>query len=337
MRKFSLLIVLLVVFFLTTSVFGANKVTEKTYEWNIGYCGSEGAVRDIAAEKFKEVIEEKTNGRITINLFPNEVLGTAQEMVEAVQMGALDFKVAGAGSLTNIMPELVATHTAFLLNDYEEGHAMLGSQVGDKIKTLCEEHGFKALSFFDLGFVQITNNKRPINNAADMSGLIIRAPNQRMSIATFEQLDCAVSTMPFSEVYLGLSQGVIDGQFNPVSSIVEMKFHEVQKYLAMVNLFYYHGILVMNLDLWNNLETELRDIVQEAAIQAQELSYEFMENTDAQYLERIKEEDAMEITYPDLDSFREKIKPVYSIYEEQAGQEMMNIIYDFLDDYRSPK
>jgi tripartite ATP-independent transporter DctP family solute receptor len=315
----------------------ATAEVQKKYSWRIGHSGAEGSVRDIFVQKFKEVVEQKTSGRVTIELFPGEVLGTAQEMVEMVKLGALDFKVAGAGSLTNIIPECTATHAAFILNDYEEGHAMLEGPVGDKLKALCEENGFKGLSFFDLGFAQITNNVRPIYRASDMAGLKIRSPNQPQSIATFQALDCAVSTMAFSEVYLGLSQGVVDGQFNPVSAIKEMKFYEVQKHLAIVNLFYYHGIFIMNLDLWNSLDPELQGIVQDAAMQGQEASYNFMESTDDQYLKDFEKNNVMKITYPDLDSFREKIQPVYRKYEEMAGKEMMDLVFDFLTEYRKTK
>lgn len=307
---------------------------QKEYHWRIGYCSTEGSVRDIFAKKFKEVIEQRTDGRVSVDLYPNEVLGTAQEMVEAVKMGALDFKVAGAGSLTNSIPECTATHAAFILNSYEEGHAMLEGVVGDRLKERCEDAGFKALSFFDLGFAQITNNVRPINKADDMAGLKMRSPNQPQSIATFEALDCAVSTMPFSEVYLGLSQNVVDGQFNPVSSIKEMKFFEVQKYLAIVNLFYYHGIFIMNQELWNSIDSDLQSIVQDAAIQAQMASYDFMEDTDDKYLKEFEDSGMLEISYPDLDSFREKIQPVYVKYEQMAGKEMMDLVLDFLKDYR---
>jgi tripartite ATP-independent transporter DctP family solute receptor len=321
---------------LFVSTISGTDAKAKTYHWRIGFCTSKGSVRDVAAQAFKKYVEKESKGQIKIDIYPDGVLGSDQEMVEAVQGGALEFKMAGAGSMTNIMPECTATHAAFILNNYDEAHAMLDGPVGEQLKKVARKHGFKLLSFFDLGFAQITNNVRPIRSADDLKGLKIRCPNQPQSIATFQALGTAVSSVDFSEIYLALSQNVVDGQFNPISTIYEMKFYEVQDYLAITNLFFYHGNFIMNIKLWNRLDSKLQNIIQKGALRAEKASRDFMEASDAELLKKMKKE-FKEITYPKLDSFRVKITPVYKEYEKMAGKEMMNLVLGFIKEYRQKK
>jgi tripartite ATP-independent transporter DctP family solute receptor len=302
----------------------------------MGFCTSKGSVRDVAAQAFKKYVEKESKGRVKIDIYSDEVLGSAQEMVEAVQGGALEFKMAGAGSMTNVLPECAATHAAFILNNYKEAHAMLDGPVGTYLKKVAKKHGFKLLSFFDLGFAQITNNVRPIRSAVDLKGLKIRCPNQPQSIATFRALGCAVSTVDFSEIYLALSQGVVDGQFNPISTIYEMKLYEIQDYLAITNLFFYHGNFIMNLKLWNSLDPKMQKIVHEGALRAARASRDFMETNDAKLLKKMKT-NFKAITYPNSNSFRVKITPVYKEYEKIAGKKMMDLVLGFLKEYRKKK
>jgi tripartite ATP-independent transporter DctP family solute receptor len=311
-----------------------SESSQETYNWSIGYNTVEGSVKDVAAKRFKEIVEEKTDGRVTIELFPNEALGSEQEMLESTQVGALEMQIAGANLMANTIPEYALLSLPFLVNDFEEAYAVLDGPIGEKWNALAEDHSLKVIGTTDLGgFAQITNNIRPINTPEDMKGITMRSPNDVTLIETFRALGSSVSTMPFTEVYLGLSQGVVDGQFNPLDAIYQTKFHEVQDYLAMTNISFYYSYFVMNDKVWNDLDEELQAVILEAANEAQEVSREFTAEKDAEMLE-ILENEFVEITYPDTEPFREMVLPVYETVGQTIGEEAVEELQAFLEEYR---
>lgn len=307
---------------------------EKTYEWKLGWnSGLEDTPRGSAAKAFAEHVEKESNGRITIKFFPNETYATSQEMIEAVQMGALEMQVVGANMVGNIIPEFSALSLPFLTQGFEEAHAVLDGPIGDDLKKLGEKHSLKVLGDVDLGFTQITNNVRPINSPEDLKGVKMRSPNDVSLIETFNAFGASVSTMAYTEIYNGLSQGVIDGQFNPIFHIFDQNMHEVQDYLTITNHTYYFAYLVMNNELFNSLDPELQEIVVEAGIKGRDAARQFVRDTDAELMERAKSE-FKEITYPDLVPFQEAAKGVYVKMEEVMGAEIINNMQDFLEEYR---
>ena len=316
-----------------TEPVGGQAKGEQTYTFKLGFNTVEDSVRGAVAHAFRDIVEERTNSRVKIEIFPSEALGSEQEMVEALQVGALDFQLMGGGQLSNVIPEYGLLGLPFIVQDFEEVHALLDGPIGDDLKQLAEEKmNIKVLSFSDLGFAQVTNNVRPINTPADLKGIKMRAPNEPMLINTFRQLGASVSTMPFSEVYLGLSQGAIDGQFNPLDAIYEAKFHEVQDYLTVLNLFYYPINFGMSKQVWDTLDPELQNIIQEAADVAKHAGREYAREMQESMVETMKPH-FKEITYPDTVAFREKVQPLYDEARE-AGLPVDDFM-EFLEEYRS--
>ena len=307
---------------------------QESYNWRIGYNTVEGSVKDIAAKRFKEVVEERTEGRVTIELFPNELLGSEQEMMESTLVGALDMQIIGANTMANVVPEYALLSLPFLVEGYDEAYAVLDGEIGEQWSQLSEEQGLKVIGTTDLGgFAQITNNTRPINSPEDMQGITMRSPNDVTLIETFRALGSSVSTMPFSEVYLALSQGVVDGQFNPLDAIYQTNFHEVQDYLAITNISFYYSTFVMNNTLFNGLSEELQAIVLEAAEEAKQASREFTAEKDAEMLEILQDE-FVEITNPDTEPFRERVAGVYDIVAETVQPGSLENLQSFLEVYR---
>lgn len=328
------------IIFLIVSVFGLGvcqassgiDIEEKTLK--LGFITADGSVRDIAAQQFKKVVEEKTDGKIKIEIYSSGVLGTMQEMIESVRVGALDMQLAGGGTMVIYIPQFAAAGAPFLFNSYEEAYALLDGPVGDSWAEAAEEKGFKLLSYCDLGMAQITNNVRPINSPKDLKGLKMRSPNEATYIKTFQDLGSAVSTLAYSELYLALSQGVVDGQFNPIDAIMNSSFDEVQNYLAMSNIFYYYVSFIMNKDLWDSFDEDVQQIIQEAAYEARDASREYIGNYEAELLEEAKKS-FKEITYPDSAPFREMINPDNML--QIVGGDTMKQVDEFLKEYRSKK
>lgn len=313
---------------------GGEDSGDNPYEWSIGFNTVEDSIRGIAAQEFKRILEEESDGNIKIELFPNEQLGIDNEMIESVQVGALDFQLSSSGALAEIMPEYSATDLPFMFEDADEAHAALDGPYGDILRDVSVAEGIQVLNTFSIGFSQITTNANPINGPENLKGASIRSPNEPVPIATFEKLGSQVTTLPFTEVYLGLQQGTIDGQFNPLTAIKDSNFHEVQDYLAMTDIIFYHAPFIMNLDLWNSLDADTQELVQKAADKATEAAREFEAETEAEVLAEI-EGDFKEVTYPDKEAFQKAVEPVYEQFEEQIGKDIIDDLQSFLEEYRS--
>jgi tripartite ATP-independent transporter DctP family solute receptor len=307
----------------------------ETYNWRLGFNTSEDSVRDIAAQRFKEVVEEESDGRITVEIFPAEALGSEQEMLDNVATGSLDMQMAGGPAMSNMIPEYGTLGLPFMVEDFDEAYAVLDGPVGDDWKALAEEQGYKVLSHHDLGFAQITNNVRPIESPDDLQGLAIRSPEEQVPVTTFETLGAQVSTMPFTEVYPALQQGVIDGQFNPLDAIYETNFHEVQDYLTMANIFYYHVNFIMNADLWESLDSETQDIVQRAADESQEVSRQTTQDNEQEMRETLQGEFEEIVEEPNAEAFQEAVEPAYQQVQDFIPPETIDETQQFIEEYRS--
>ncbi|MFD2131815.1 TRAP transporter substrate-binding protein [Pseudogracilibacillus auburnensis] len=335
----SILFVLLFSFVLTACSNNGNEKGDHTskdgnYDWSVGFNTVEDSIRGVAAQEFKRIIEEESDGKISVELFPNEQLGSDNEMIESVQVGALDFQLSSSGALAEIMPEYSATDLPFMFEDADEAHAALDGVYGDVLKEVSSAEGINMLNTFSIGFSQITTNAKPIDGPEDLTGASIRSPNEPVPIATFEKLGSQVTTLPFTEVYLGLQQGTIDGQFNPLTAIKDSNFHEVQDYLAMTDIIFYHAPFIMNQELWDSLDADTQELVQRAADKATEAAREFEAETEAEVLAEI-EGDFEEVTYPDKELFQEAVQPVYEQFEEEIGRDIIDELQSFLEEYRN--
>lgn len=312
-----------------------EEATETTYEWKLGWnSGLEGDTKGEAAIAFKEYVEAESNGRITIEFFPNETYASSPEMIDAVQLGAMDMAIPGANELANIIPQYAALSLPFITESPEEAYAVLDGPVGDHLKELSQDQEFVSLTDVDLGFTQITNNVRSINTPDDLRGVSIRSPNDVSLIETFRAFGSSVSTMAYTEIYGGLAQGVIDGQFNPLLNIYDQNMHEVQDYLAITNHTYYYCYLIINRDVFESLDAELQEIVLKGSDLARDASRTVVQESDEYYLEKAKE-DFKEVTYPDLALFQDAVQPVYQEVESVMGVDIINQIQEFLQDYRN--
>lgn len=312
-----------------------NSTADAEYELQLGWnSGLDDDSKGEAAKAFAAHVEEASEGRIAIEFFPNETYATSPEMIDAVQVGALDMAMPGANELAGLVPEYAALSLPFLTEGFEEAHAVLDGPVGDDLKAMGEEAGFINLNDVEIGFAQITNDVRPIEAPEDIEGLSIRSPNDVSLIETFEALGASVSTMAYTEIYSGLSQGVIDGQFNPLLSIYDQNMHEVQDYASITNHTYYYSYLIMADDLFNEMDEELQEIVHEGSEHARDAAREFIATEEEAALERAEEE-FEEVTYPDLEPFQEAVEPVYEEVEDVMGPEIIEEMQDFLEDYRS--
>lgn len=289
--------------------------------------------RHLAALKFAELVKERTGGLIEIEIYPLETLGSEVEVGESLQMGTIDISAIGGPIFTNWVPEYGVFGLPFMFDDFKEAYAALDGPIGDKMIELAKEKGFIILSHWDYGFRNITNNVRPINVPEDLVGLKMRVPQEFVNIETFKGFGSSVSPIAFGELYLALQQGVVDGQENPLGTILYTKFYEVQKYLSMTQHIYANTVLIFSEKTWNSISDGNKILIRSAAQEARDYMRNIIMAEDKNLIQEL-EKQGMKINYPDLSKFKAKTPDIYKKIEERVGKKIIDDMIEFLDKYR---
>lgn len=285
----------------------------------------------IGAEKFKEIVEEKTNGQIKIELHGGGSLGSSgREIQEGVEIGTIDIGISST-PLAQINPYVEIFSLPYIFSDRENAWEVLDGPIGDQVGNHLEERNIKHLAYWEDGFRQVTNNKHPIKSPEDFKGLRIRVPESSVRVATFEALGASPVSMSFSEVFTALQQGVIDGQENPLSVVTSSSFYDVQEFLTITNHVYSPASLLINLHKWNSLSAEQQDIILEAAQAGRDVNRELNKKQDEEAIETLKEKGMQVEVIEDIAPFREATRSVWSQVTDKLGEEGQEIVDSILE------
>ncbi|KAF5076741.1 Solute-binding protein [anaerobic digester metagenome] len=271
----------------------------------------------VAAEKFKELVAEKTNGAYAIEIYPNGSLGDERTMLEGMQMGTLDMGIITSGPFVNFIPEMGVLDMPFLFPDNASAYKVLDGEVGQGLLDKFEGANLKGLAYAERGFRNLTNNVKPVTSAADVNGLKIRVMENEVYISTFGSLGVNAVPMAWSEALTALQQHTIDGQENPVNVIHSFKLWESQKYLTMTRHAYASAIITMSLQKFNALPEDVQVAFKEAAQEAAEYERQWVADNEANQLEDIKANGVEVVENPDIESFKTAVKPTYDKYGEK--------------------
>ena len=223
-------------------------------------------------------------------------------------LGTLDMCLTGPGQTAAAYPESGVFEAPFVFRDNDHMQAVMNGEYGAAMwEDMAEEINARVLGTLYLGARYITTSDIEINSLADLSGVKLRVPDQPLSISLFETLGASPTPMSFSEVYLALQQGVVDGQENPLSQIMSANFYEVQNYVAVTGHTITSTIACINEDIYQSLPDDLKALLDEAVMKyCVEASDEIVEFEDTT-LEQLTSEYDITVTYPDLDEFREAV------------------------------
>ena len=282
----------------------------------LGHGADPGNPRSLAAERFAEIVNERTSGQIEVQIQGSEQLGSDTEMLDSVQSGTLDLTANSQGPLATLVPEVALFGLPFMFDTPQDAYEVVDGEIGDKMVDLAEEQGLTILAWWDNGIRQITNNGGTIQTPDDVSGLDIRVPEDDMTIDIFEALGANPSTIDFGELYTALQQGTVDGQENPVVNIYASDIYEVQDYMSMTGHKYEVTPFIISTSVWEGLSEENQGIIQEAATEAKEFQREKMNTQSEEQLGELA--DALELTREvDTQAFVEATRSVYDTWREQ--------------------
>ncbi len=281
----------------------------------------------VCALKFKEVVESESGGSLGVTVFPNAKLGDERTLLESLRMGVVDAAIITGGPIINFMPRFGVFDLPFLFRDESHAYTVLDGPIGQSMLKEMEKFGWKGLAYGERGFRNLTNSVREVKVPSDMEGLKIRLMQNPIYVDTFKLLGSNAVPMAWTEALTALQQKTIDGQENPLNVIVSFKLYESQKYLSLTRHAYAPNVIMMSMSTWNKLSPEEQAIVVKAALAGAKANRDLDNEKAAEWLTFLREQ-GMEITEPDMESFREAVVPIYDKYREQFGDDVVQAILD---------
>ncbi len=287
----------------------------------LGFTNNEDHPNYIASKQFADEVLEKTNGAVEIQLYPNSQLGGERDMAEGLELGTMEMALLGTGGLRVYNDKLQLFFLPFLFNSREAAYEVLDGPIGEEIYS-CIDADVKILGSYENGFRHITNSKRPIVVPEDLEGIKIRTPEIPVMLDTFEGLGANPTAMAFGELFTAMQQKTVDGQENPLVTIVSSKFYEVQPYLSLTGHVWDPFAVTISNKAWDSLSEEQQQIVQEALDKAIDYQRELCQKADEECLDQL-EQLGVEINETDPKVWREAVQPIYDKYAEEFGADLI--------------
>ncbi len=274
------------------------------------------------AQKFADLVAAKSGGKIAVKLFAGGVLGGDLQTVSALQGGTVELTVLNAGILSAQVKEFAAYDFPFLFNSGKEADAVTDGPFGQKLMAKLEDKGLHGLGYWDLGFRNVTNSKRPITKADDIAGLKIRVIQSPIYIDMFAALGANATPLPFPELYSALEQKAVDGQENPNTTILSSKFAEVQKHITQTRHIYNPQALLVSKKTWDGMSAEEKKILTEASAEATLFQRQASRGAADSALDALKTAGmtVSELPPEEMARLRAKVKPVIDKYSASVGE-----------------
>jgi tripartite ATP-independent transporter DctP family solute receptor len=331
MKKQSLFITMSLVLMLVLSACGQAATggnEDKEYNLKMSVTVGESSTWFEAAKKLAADLEEQTDGRIKMEVYPNEQLsgGDSGKGVELLVKGSTDLSFHSTIIYSILDERLGVASAPFLFKNLDEVDAAFNGAGGEAIKEILREKGVETLGFGQNGFRQLTNSKVEVKTPADLNGLKVRIPGITMYTDLWTELGSNPTAMTFSEVFTSLQQGTIDGQENPIDVIHSAKLNEVQDYITMWNYSYDPLVLGINKKTLEGMSKADQELLKKLGAEAAAYQVELAREKESKQIEEL-ESAGMQFYYPtdaDLAQFSEAVQPIYEKYESVWGEDLLN-------------
>ena len=247
------------------SPFAAQAQDIKPRLIRFGYGLNEQSNQGRAVKLFAEQVEKASGGKMKIRAIGAAALGPDTQMQQALIGGAQEMMVGSTATLVGITKEMALWDTPFLFNSAKEADVILDGPIGQKVMDKLQEKGLVGLVYWENGFRNLTNSKRPVNKLEDMDGIKLRVMQNNVFLDSFKTLGANAVPLPFSELFTALETKTVDGQENPYNTILSSKFYEVQKYLTVTNHVYSPWIVLVSKKYWDGLSKAEQKVLLDAA------------------------------------------------------------------------
>lgn len=298
----------------------------ETKVFKLGHIAAPGTAYDNFANEFKRQIEEKSNGRYVIDIYPAGQLGVDRELMESLQVGNVDFTVITASDINQFVPDMAVQDLPFLFMNWDHVFKFLESDAAKEFASLTDSVGMKTLGFMPRGFRHVTSNIAPVNTPGDLAGLKIRVAESEVYIDTFKNLGANAQAMAWGEVFTALQQGTIDAHENTVITTRDYKINEVQKYMSETGHFFAFAMMQMNNDLFNSMSSEDQKMFTETGYDvAAKLGKEQQANEDSAK----KELESLGMVFNEVNdkqAFVDLVQPVYDKFLKDHDSKYVDAI-----------
>ncbi|MBB3230824.1 TRAP transporter substrate-binding protein [Halomonas stenophila] len=311
---------------LGAAILGSQAGLAADFTLKFGHLANEENIWHQAAEKFKEEVEANSDGRIEVQLYPNEQLGAEMDVINSIQLGTADMTITGE-SLQNWAPKAAMMAVPYAFRDSAHLGQAVEGEIGEQIEAqITERANLVPLAWFERGPRHLTSN-RPIEHPEDLDGIRLRVPNVPLFVDTWEALGARPTPMAFSEVFTSLQQNTIEAQENPLSLIESASFDEVQDYVNLTGHVRSWIYVVIGKDQLEGMPEDLQQVVRDAAQEMQAHEAELFAE-DEQRLRQDLEERGMEFVEVDIDAFAEKARPAVLDALNEEQRELFEAIQD---------
>ena len=309
----------------------AQDIQERTIR--LGHLNNTDHPTSTGAKKFAELVAAKSGGKITVKEFPSSQLGNELQQQSALQGGVQEMFVASTTSLAGIVKEFGLFDFPFLFANAKQADAMVDGPLGKMLSGKLAEKGVVVLGFFDLGFRNVTNSKRPITKGEDLEGLKLRVIPNPVFLETFKTFNANPLPMPFAELYGALESKAVDGQENPFAVILSSKFYEVQKYVSGTNHVYATNPMQISKRFWDRLSPAEQKLIQEAATEAQNFQRTVSRAASAKAVGELQAKGMLynEIAPAEVARMRAAVKPVHDKFAASYDPAVVTLFRSELD------
>lgn len=294
------------------AAFGSAPAQVQERSFKLGLQNPKGHPLEIGAAKFAELVAQKSGGKLKVAVFPGGTLGGDAQTVSALQGGTVEITVLNSGILASQVKDFEVFDFPFMFANPKEADAVVDGPFGQKLHAKLLDKGIVGLAYWELGFRNISNSRRPINTVEDIAGLKLRVIPNAINVDWVKAVGANPTPMAFPEVYAGLESKAIDGQENPFSVILANKFFEVQKHLAVTNHQYNPQSMIFSRKVWDTLSADEKKIVQDAAVEAGRFQRQTNRDLAATQLAELKKAgmQVTELGAAEQAKLRERFKPV---------------------------
>ena len=289
-----------------------------------GYGLNEQSNQGRASKVFAEAVEKASGGKMKLRAIGASALGPDTQMQQALIGGAQEMMVGSTATLVGITKEMALWDTPFLFNNTAEADAVLDGPIGQKVMAKLQEKGLVGLVYWENGFRNLTNNKRPITKLEDMDGVKLRVMQNEVFLSSFKSLGANAIPLPFSELFSALETKAVDGQENPFNTIVSSKFYEVQKYLSVTNHVYSPWIVLASKKWWDGLSKDEQKVLLDAAIASRDFERKDTRAEAAKALADLKTKGMQinELAPAESARMRDKLTKVNALVATNVGMEL---------------
>lgn len=304
----------LAVFCAVTTIAAASIGTAQAAQWRAWNIHVDGYPNTVAMDKFAEVLEAKTEGRIKLKNFHGGVLGSQPDAIEQVRIGALEIGNFNLGPIGPIAPEANVVSLPFIFKDMEHMHRALDGEAGQKISAGMAKQGLVALAWYDSGARSFYNSKRPITKPEDVKGMKVRVMNNDLYSGMIDALGGNPSPMAFSEVYQSLKTGVVDGAENNWPSYESTGHFEVAGYYSLSQHLIIPECVCINAKVFNALSDEDKTAVKEAAQESALIQRKMWAKRALASRQKVMDSGVKFNEIADKTGFQSAMQPVYDKY-----------------------